>query len=837
MSDKNSLILFNELIDVEGDGFSTEEHSLVKIKLDLTDRIEETKDMIRALSDKVGELFYYLNNLKVSNFGDTVCYAKGTLLGVTGNVCGDGGLKVIIHKDNSGTNYIEYDLTSDIGNVTFSQGNFFSCQMRFENYCRVEFVYDGFDGNTKYNHACFFDTKGSVGQWDGFEPPENFVATKGTRTDGVNLTWDAYTGAVSFKIYRNGSELTEIMNGSAVSYLDISAPVSDIDDIYSIQVKVGTLYSNSTSSDTGWRRASIVSGINLVKHSDEINKVEQDITLTWAATPRATNYRITKTTVPTDPYVWPAPTGSTTEIFYTTNLTYVDISLTPKTTVTYNIQAQIGSFGYCTTATTNSMYIRTKSPQMIPLSDNVYSPESALNPAYTFYYNRVGIEVVISVVIYKNNNIIFNGTISRNADKFSFYNDPYMNEFEPCKYEFIRGSDFKSDPFYVTKYIDISNVAGINFSATDKTYTDKVTLSWNSVVKSGNTASSYDIKRKWNCGHEETYSFLINRLNLTYDDTSPGAWQYLLCPIFLNAGDHQSYIPYFYGRRGPADQGCANATFKPRHPAGSSVPDSGGIMLGACAGESLNLGNYDIYKYNSGTGSYEILASNLSTTNYLDTSVLPGNTYLYYYKMRVGSNISDPSDIITVVMGIPMPVNVTNTMNPDDSCTINWEHPTWNFSGREYEVYNSLTDTLLTTTTSNSYTISSSATPVYVYAKVRTKYLPTSIYSEYVMASNGSVYRNKFHPPLNSSATNNPSSVTLMWSHNPLNLNMQRYLIKRVTPNTTEEIEILFSLDGYQTSHLDEDAYGDNTEYKIFCCDGARNHMSVPAIVYGHITS
>ncbi|MCB2202591.1 sortase [bacterium] len=150
------------------------------------------------------------------------------------------------------------------------------------------------DGNTYYYWVKPCDSTNRCGAmttydtgWASMEAASNLVASDGTSTDHVALTWDPVYGATSYKIYRSQTNTPPVNPRATVStesYNDTSANPAQT-YYYWVEGCSDEMCADLSASETGWRAVPVPTN---VQASDGTSP--NDITVFWTAVPGATVY-------------------------------------------------------------------------------------------------------------------------------------------------------------------------------------------------------------------------------------------------------------------------------------------------------------------------------------------------------------------------------------------------------------------------------------------------------------------------------------------------------------------------------------------------------------------
>ncbi len=163
--------------------------------------------------------------------------------------------------------------------------------------------------------------------WRGVSAPTGVVATDGSSTSAVTVSWNAVSGAQEYAVFRalGSAAETEIGTATASPFDDLYA---DAGLTYTYTVRARTPAGDSAASvpDTGWRNVDAPLG---VAASDGTSL--DAVNVTWSATAGAAGYRIFRA----------EGTGATVEIGTTAadELAFGDTYAVVGTTYTYTVRA------------------------------------------------------------------------------------------------------------------------------------------------------------------------------------------------------------------------------------------------------------------------------------------------------------------------------------------------------------------------------------------------------------------------------------------------------------------------------------------------------------------
>jgi|GEM_PF-1447499 len=167
----------------------------------------------------------------------------------------------------------------------------------------------------------------------GTSPPTNVVASDGTSTSGVDITWDAVSSANSYAVYRatsqSGSKSTVRSWSSTRSYTDTSATPGEI-YYYFVKARDGSNESDFSQPDTGYRALEAPSNVDA---SDGTNTSRVEIT--WSAVTGADSYQVYRASSQNGSY---SSVGS-----WSSSRSYNDSSASVGNRYWYRVVARAGS--------------------------------------------------------------------------------------------------------------------------------------------------------------------------------------------------------------------------------------------------------------------------------------------------------------------------------------------------------------------------------------------------------------------------------------------------------------------------------------------------------------
>ena len=187
----------------------------------------------------------------------------------------------------------------------------------------------------------------------GVTIPAGLLATDGTYTDRVALSWTAVTGASGYEVWRNtdtnSSTASQIGTSTAASYNDTTA-VPELMYYYWVKATNGIATSGFSSYDWGWRALAAPTN---VQASD--GTFSDKVRITWNIVAYAATYQVRRNT--TNDF-----STASTLAGSAIGTTYDDTTAVPLQTYYYWVRAENG-FGYSQFSGPDTGYRSTPVPQ------------------------------------------------------------------------------------------------------------------------------------------------------------------------------------------------------------------------------------------------------------------------------------------------------------------------------------------------------------------------------------------------------------------------------------------------------------------------------------------
>ena len=557
---------------------------------------------------------------------------------------------------------------------------------------------------------------------------------------GITLEWDAASNATGYEVHRyNSSTGTYEYVASVADTTYTDTNVSD-GNTYTYKVKTyciddadNCVYSPFSNEITAIRLTT-TTGLTVV------NTASGGLKLTWNAASGATGYDVYRYNESTDSYEYIESVADTT---------YTDTTATPGTTCYYKVMpfAELPSGDCWYGLLSDSGYTRyLQTPTMV----SVINTGSGLKVTWNAVAGASGYDVYR----YNSNTgtyMYINSTTSNSYNNMEVTEGENYEYKVKAYYKFSDGacvySEISSNSAYA-RYLKTPTMV----SATNTGSGLKVT--WNAVTG----ATGYDVYR-YNSS-TGTYKYIKSTTGTTYTDTgiTAGSTYYYKVKAYykFSAGK------YSYSEISPSSiysRYLETPTMVSATNTGSGLKITWNAVSGATG--------YDVYRYNSSTGTYKYIKSTTSIS-YTDTGITAGSTYYYkvkaYYKFSNGKyaySVISPSSIYSRYLETPTMVSATNT---GSGLKVTWNAVS-GATGYDVYRYNSSTGTYkyIKSTTSTSYTDTGITAGNTYYYKVKAYYKLSSGKYAYSVISPSSTYSRYLKTPVISSATSTGTGIKTTW--------------------------------------------------------------------------
>ena len=161
--------------------------------------------------------------------------------------------------------------------------------------------------------------------WRNLVAPASLVATSGTLSDRVDLSWGAVSGATGYRVLRSQGTGAAVAIGTAAStaYSDTTAVPGTLHTYFVVAVSAGG-DSQPSGGVTGWRNLSAPTGV-AASDGTAVDKV----TVTWATVATATGYEVHRS----------VGGGAAARIGTASSTTYDDATAQAGTVYAYSVKA------------------------------------------------------------------------------------------------------------------------------------------------------------------------------------------------------------------------------------------------------------------------------------------------------------------------------------------------------------------------------------------------------------------------------------------------------------------------------------------------------------------
>ncbi|OGN80354.1 MAG: hypothetical protein A2X26_08530 [Chloroflexi bacterium GWC2_49_37] len=167
--------------------------------------------------------------------------------------------------------------------------------------------------------------------WRNLSAPTNLLASDGTYTDKVRVSWTASSGATSYKVIRSTSAAgaKTLLGSPSGTALGDTTAIPGVTYYYFVKACRGTRCSVYSAYNTGWRNLSAPA--NLQASDGTYTSL---VRVTWTASSGATSYKLIRSTT---------ATGPKTLLGSPTVTTFDDTTATPGLTYYYFVKACRGA--------------------------------------------------------------------------------------------------------------------------------------------------------------------------------------------------------------------------------------------------------------------------------------------------------------------------------------------------------------------------------------------------------------------------------------------------------------------------------------------------------------
>ena len=304
--------------------------------------------------------------------------------------------------------------------------------------------------------------------WRNVVAPLSVVASAGTFTDKIQVSWKATPGATGYAVYRSGTAgvLRTIVGNASTTFYDTSALVATV-YTYTVKATVAAGASVASVESSGYRL--LATPLNFVAGDGTST---EGVVLTWNSVDGAQSYRVLRRIGTASPVVFDVPEGNT----------FVDSSAVLGTIYNYSVEA-VSTVCSSVASAVNSGYTGVPIPAGFVASEGLFTDKVALSWApsigatgYELYRNGVATPLATLV-----------GNASTTFSDMSAVTSTVYSYTVKAMAGTVRSAASAQKTGFKAPVV----VAPTNVLSSDGTSTMKVNISWNPA--SG--ATSYEVFR------------------------------------------------------------------------------------------------------------------------------------------------------------------------------------------------------------------------------------------------------------------------------------------------------------------------------------------------------
>ena len=425
--------------------------------------------------------------------------------------------------------------------------------------------------------------------------PTNVLASDGTSAAHVAITWTAATGAVSYKVFRDGSE-TPLQSGVTGTAFNDTSAVPGVSYTYAVRSVAAAGDSPLSGSNAGYRQMTAPAN---VQASD--GTLTTGIAVTWNAVPGAVTYQVFRS-------------GTAAAIANVPDLEHVD---TPAgsgppvagTAYTYTVRAVGAAAGAVSSASAgNAGYRSLASPTGVAASDGASTANVGVTwtgvtgaTGYRIFRAPAGSSAATAVGNVGGAARTFNDTTATPGTWFTYSVAATTSA----------GPSMRSEADIGYRRLSVPG----NVQASDGTSTAHVRVSWSASAGAG----TYEVFRRIGSAEDEQIG-TVTAPALLYDDTSavPGvSYSYSVRSVGITPPE---------GLEQPVSaKSAVNAGFR-QMPAPTGVLASDGTSLTQVAVTWNSVPGAVSYRVFRGTTS---IATGITGTSFEDTGATQGTRFSY----------------------------------------------------------------------------------------------------------------------------------------------------------------------------------------------------------------
>lgn len=472
--------------------------------------------------------------------------------------------------------------------------------------------------------------------------PTGVVATDGTYTDKVRITWTASCAASHYRVYRAtsaGGAKTAVSPFQTSTTFDDATAIPGVTYYYFVTAATssgGANESGYSSYDTGWRALSPPSSIAATD-----GPYTTHVYMDWTSVSGASHYRVYRAT---------SAGGTKTAISsWQSGLNYSDSSATPGVAYYYFVTAAVDSSGSRESgySSYDTGWRALSPPSYVGATDGGYTDKvvvdwtSASGASHYRVFRATSAGGTKSAISSWQTGLSFNDTTATPGVDYYYFVKSAVDSAGS------RESDYSG---YDSGWRALSPPSSI--SATDWTYTVKIRITWSATTG----ANYYRVYRATSAGGTKTAVGGWTS-STSFDDTSASPAQtyyYWLTSATTSGGARESdYSTYDTGVRAlPAPTGVAATD--------GTYTDKVRVTWNSQTGAT----HYCVYRSDAPDGTKTTVMDWQAVTTFDDVPASPGSDYYYWVTAATsssGANESDYSAYDTGWRALAPPTNVAAT--------------------------------------------------------------------------------------------------------------------------------------------------------------------------------
>ena len=535
-----------------------------------------------------------------------------------------------VYRSNSSSYYADYELVAEnVTATTWTDNN----PLEGNNYYRVCAV--------NRNNLSSQSSSASVNV--KLDTPTNVKVEMGVKNEQlvVNISWDAVKYAQSYNVYRNGSLVAEKV--TSTTWTD-SSPLSGNNNYRVCAVNRNNLSSQSSSASVNIK---LDAPTNVKATIDENDLI---VHISWDAVKYAQNYNVYRNSDSYGTYELVAEK--------TTSTTWTDSS--PLSGYNYY---KVCAVGYGLTSSQSSyadVNVKLDAPTNVKAA--VDDNDLVVNVSWD------AVKRAQSYNVYRSS---YNGSyelVAENVSSTVWTDSNPLNGNNYYKICAVNREISSYQSSYASVNVKIDAPTNLKAEMVVKSNRLVVSLSWDAVKY----AQNYSVYRKGNSGDYELMA--ENLTSTTWTDNSPlsGYNYYKVCAIGY----------------GFTNSIYASVNVKLDVPTNVKATIDDNDLVVNVTWDAVNFAqNYNVYRNSSSSGTYGLVAENITATTWTDNSPLSGSNYYKVCAVGYGLTSSQSSYASVSNVKLDAPTNVKATLDDNDLVV----NVLWNAVQRaqSYKVYRS----------------------------------------------------------------------------------------------------------------------------------------------------